>query len=82
MVFGLDAPTKQQVMNVVPMIGGELSKEEMDRRLWRLTEAEKLEFVRLLEKMEGRGAHAEESEPEPETSPNGSGVPPQTELKS
>jgi hypothetical protein len=54
-LFGLDAPTKQQILAAMVTFGQPISDQELDRRLARLTEAEKMQFVRLLNKRDGRG---------------------------
>jgi len=57
-LYGLDAPTKQQIV-ATAVVGASLSEEELDRRLDRLTEEERHDYIRLSIKMEGRGADAE-----------------------
>jgi hypothetical protein len=54
-LFSLDAPTKQQILATTVTFGQPISDQELDRRLARLTEAEKMQFVRRLNKMDGRG---------------------------
>jgi len=51
-LFGLDAPSKQQVASTV--IGQPISDEELDRQLARLTEEELDTFMRLTAKLQGR----------------------------
>ena len=75
-LFGLDAPTKQQIV-ATAMLGAPLSEEELDRRLDRLTVDEQHEFTRLLLKMEGRLA-----EPEPQLAGSEAAPPKLEPLKS
>lgn len=50
-IFGMDAPTKAQLVSTV--IGQTLSDEELDRRLARFTPDEQQTFMRLLAKLNG-----------------------------
>ena len=52
MLFGLDAPTKSDVLTRVT--GQPISDEQLDEGLARLTEQEREQFMMLLAKLEGR----------------------------
>jgi hypothetical protein len=51
-LFGLDAPSKQQVASTV--VGQPISDAELDAGLARLSEEEREQFMMLLQKLEGR----------------------------
>jgi hypothetical protein len=52
MVFGLDAPTKAQVLSAA--VGQSVSDQELDVQLARLTPEEQDTFMMLLQKLQGR----------------------------
>jgi hypothetical protein len=52
MLFGMDEPTKAQIVSAVA--GQEVSEEELDIRMARLTPAEQDLFMKLVAKLEGR----------------------------
>lgn len=67
MVFGMDAPSKAEVMSVA--VGRTVSDEELARQWDRLTLEEQDQFMRLLAKLQGRWVESQPSSIETTATP-------------